>query len=169
MKNVKLAAIAVGVALALSASLASAQNVYVGSNWNTAHVSSVFPGAPTVVLYLPVCPNTCSYIVNAKASLRNDDGDAQSADCRLWLVPNLDPTKARVLDLTQVRIPAAGGGDKYSVALQAAFTTPPGDNLLPVELSCVTYNGAMSDSVITAVRVSNIYNPGPSYYTQPPQ
>jgi hypothetical protein len=115
---------------------ASASNISVGNFDKTILV--VHPNEPG------------QYVVNAKVSLYNRDGDYQSGGCKLWVDAGSSPPVE--IDATSVRVGAKDDADQVSIALQGGYYNA----YFPVRdiyLTCGTYNGTVYSAVLTAIQL----------------
>ena len=153
-----------GTLLALATPLiGSAQQVYITSNSRSADMFLLLPPG--------------NYVLNAKVTVTNTDGDAQYAECNLntyqtaepvhvfVTVPNFFPLPlsgtTQQLDQTDIRIPGqntGGNGVNYqqSVALQGAFASPVNDATVSntvFTVHCHGFAAAGSQAVLTAIAV----------------
>jgi hypothetical protein len=171
MKNGKLVTVAVGLMLVSAPVVARAQNAFVTSNYRPGGQSLVSgPGSINFaesILEMRVPDGT--YVINAKTSILNGDDNAQTGNCKLWvLVGGLGPptSKLIVIDQTEFRTERRDGGNQHAIALQAAFkiVSPRGPvkNSSLIGVDCRAFSGAAVDSVLTAVPI------GGSIMTLPP-
>jgi hypothetical protein len=117
------------------------------------------------------------YVLNAKVTVTNTDGDAQYAECNLNTYQTIEPVHVfgpppnffpvpipettQQLDQTDIRIPGqntGGNGVNYqqSVALQAAWASPVNDANVTntvFTVSCHGFAAAGSQAVLTAIAV----------------
>jgi len=185
MKDGKLATIFVVLLLAFLAPVAaSAQNAYVTSNYRSGGQTLLHGPGPInfgeSILQMPVPDGI--YVINAKTSIVNAAVDAQSGNCKLWILiggfgPNgtwLPTSQLVVIDQTEFRIGRKDGGNQQAVALQAAFkivgspsATSKNNNVIGV--ACRAYSGAAVDSVLTAVQIlGGVVTLQPAEYEAPP-
>jgi hypothetical protein len=175
----KLVTILIGSMLTLLPVVARAQTAFVTSNYRPGGKDLLSgPGPVNLgVSILEVSVPDGTYVINAKTSIINGDDDAQSGNCKLWvLVGGLGPPTGKlfVIDQTEFRTDHRDGGNQQAIALQAVFTilaSPPGPvittSLIGVE--CRAYNGVAVDSVLTAVRIGGpIMTLPPGGYEVPP-
>ena len=179
MKNGKLVAILVVWMLTLAPVVAWAQNAFVTSNYRPGGMPLLKqPGAidlATSILEMGVPDGT--YVINAKTSIVNADDNAQSGNCKLWvLVGGLGPPlgKLFVIDQTEFRTDHRDGGNQQAVALQAVFRilSPRGTRSV-IGVDCRAFNGVAVDSVLTALPIGGSIMtllPGPAgnQYEVPP-
>jgi hypothetical protein len=182
MKNRKLVAILVVWMLTLAPVVARAQNAFVTSNYRPGGMPLLKqPGAidlATSILEMGVPDGT--YVINAKTSIINADDNAQSGNCKLWvMVGGLGPPlgKLFVIDQTEFRTDHRDGGNQQAIALQAVFkiVSPVGPviNTSLIGVDCRAFNGVAVDSVLTAVPIGGsiiTLLPGPAgdQYEVPP-
>lgn len=160
MKNGKLVTIIVAWILALAPVVARAQNVFITSNYS--------PGGETLddqpgpinfnlsILQMSI-PNG-TYVINAKTSIINADDNAQTGNCKLWvLVGQLGSPASRlsVIDQTEFRIGPQNGGNQHAIALQGAFNVfTRGPSSMGVD--CRAFHGSAVNSVLTAIDIGGI-------------
>ena len=183
MKNGKLVAILVVWMLTLAPVVAWAQNAFVTSNYTPGGMPLLKqPGAidlATSILEMGVPDGT--YVINAKTSIVNADDNAQSGNCKLWvLVGGVGPPplgKLFVIDQTEFRTAHRDGGNQQAIALQAVFkiVSPVGPvvNTSLIGVDCRAFNAVAVDSVLTAVPIGGSIMtllPGPAgnQYEVPP-
>jgi hypothetical protein len=88
------------------------------------------------------------YVINAKVTLRNRDGDYQSGGCKIWVGWT---NGYGMLDEANVRIGAKDDADQVSIALQGVYSGLPQNSA--VTLTCGTYDGVVDDAVLTAIKI----------------
>ncbi|WOJ89315.1 hypothetical protein RZS28_16175 [Methylocapsa polymorpha] len=185
MKDGKLATIFAGLLLALLApAAASAQTAFATSNYRPGGQTLLHGPGPIElgesILQMPVPDGI--YVINAKTSIINAAIDAQSGNCKLWVLigglgPNgtvLSTSKLVVIDQTEFRIGRKDGGSQQAVALQAAFkivgsSSASSKNNNVIGVACRAYNGIAVDSVLTAVQIlGGVVTLQPAEYEAPP-
>lgn len=102
----------------------------------------------TGILYLDL-GEPGKYVINAKVSLRNKDGDYQPGNCKLWASY---PNGWSFIDETNVRIGAKEDADRVSIALQGVYDYW-GRPDTWITLTCSTYNGSVDDAYLTAIQI----------------
>jgi hypothetical protein len=95
------------------------------------------------------------YLISAKTTMHNFDGDAQNGTCVLvadWPDPAAFPsTRTVIIDKTTVKMgETVHNADQQSIALQGAFIDP-GFSPLRFFVACTTYNGEALETVLTAI------------------
>jgi hypothetical protein len=169
----KLVTILIGLMLTLLPVVARAQSAFVTSNYRPGgeHLSNQ-PGPINFgasILQMGV-PNG-TYVINAKTSIINADDNAQSGNCKLWvLVGGIGPptSKLFVIDQTEFRTDHRDGGNQQVIALQAVFRILSRSTSL-IGVDCRAFNGVAVDSVLAAVTfVGSIVTLPPAEYEVPP-
>jgi hypothetical protein len=127
-----------------------------GYAWTASNYSNTdLNGSSNLIPVVHIDTVTSNVVIQAKASLHNLDGDAQYADCQLFVRSPFLPDSPISLDTTSVRLDSKDGGDTGSVALEGKFCAGP-DMDYTVEMSCATKTGVARDAVLTAVRVPGL-------------
>jgi hypothetical protein len=146
----------------LAVPLAGAQQLqpsYSGSNY----ADTLLTHFTKTTLAYALVPGDANYLVTAKASMANDDGDAQFGDCELIAASTDYPAIApAVLDQTHVRIQSAGNGHRQAIVLAGSLCNQISERSVVIELRCSTYDGTATEAVVTATRVPHMAVTGSS-------